>query len=44
MKKFPSFWYDSTAFFGCINNIEDLKKAILYTTNKQHGFFVYLYH
>jgi AAA+ superfamily predicted ATPase len=39
MKKFPSFWYDSTAFFGRINNIADLKKVILYTTNKQHGLF-----
>lgn len=28
MKKFPSFWYDSNAYFGRINNIADLKKAI----------------
>ena len=39
MKKFPSFWYDSNAYFGRINNIADLKKAILYTTDKKHGMF-----
>lgn len=39
MKKFPSFFYDSNAYFGRINNIADLKKAILYTTDKKHGMF-----